>query len=138
MRVVAYVASLLLMLTLSDDALTSRILNRLTDGSNYLTTQELWFNQTLDHLSLSLSLSTAVDPFPLSKRYSLSLSPLHPIVSLCLSIHRDFFRRYYFHFPVHKTIRINSQIIHTICLIVKSVSANFVRHRCERIHTPTS
>lgn len=51
MMVVAYAASLLLMLTLSDAALTSRILNRLTDGSNYLTTQELWFNQTLDHFS---------------------------------------------------------------------------------------
>lgn len=61
----AYVASLLLMsiTTLSDAALTSRILNRLTDGSNYLTTQELWLNQTLDHFSpyvLSLSLSQMI------------------------------------------------------------------------------
>ncbi|KAL6959975.1 putative serine protease eda2, variant 2 [Sarracenia purpurea var. burkii] len=51
MRLESCVASFFLLLTLSDAAVTSRILNRLTAGSNYLTTQQLWFNQTLDHFS---------------------------------------------------------------------------------------
>ncbi|GFY87978.1 serine carboxypeptidase S28 family protein [Actinidia rufa] len=40
-----------LLLTISDAAVTSRIVNRLTASTNFLTTQELWFNQTLDHFS---------------------------------------------------------------------------------------
>lgn len=59
------VASYLLLLTISNGAPVSRIFQRITSPSNYLTNQELWFNQTLDHfspyvcilISLSLSLS---------------------------------------------------------------------------------
>ncbi|KAF5960949.1 hypothetical protein HYC85_002158 [Camellia sinensis] len=56
MKLAPYLASFfLLMLTLSDSeasVTSSRILNSLTSSSsNYLTNQELWFNQTLDHFS---------------------------------------------------------------------------------------
>ncbi|KAI8030650.1 putative serine protease EDA2 [Camellia lanceoleosa] len=56
MKLASYLASFfLLMLTLSDSeasVTSSRILNSLTSSSsNYLTNQELWFNQTLDHFS---------------------------------------------------------------------------------------
>ncbi|XAR73802.1 Prolyl oligopeptidase [Bertholletia excelsa] len=52
---VLYIASFsflsLFLLPFSGAASTSRILDRLAASSNYLTTQELWFNQTLDHFS---------------------------------------------------------------------------------------
>ncbi|XP_028096211.1 probable serine protease EDA2 isoform X4 [Camellia sinensis] len=56
MKLAPYLASFfLLMLTLSDSeasVTSSRILNSLTSSSsNYLTNQELWFNQNLDHFS---------------------------------------------------------------------------------------
>ncbi|XP_057492477.1 probable serine protease EDA2 isoform X1 [Actinidia eriantha] len=50
MRVVRWLW-LWLLITISDAAVTSRIVNRLTASTNFLTTQELWFNQTLDHFS---------------------------------------------------------------------------------------
>ncbi|CAK9157049.1 unnamed protein product [Ilex paraguariensis] len=46
-----FLASLLLLLTLSHGLLPSRILQRMTSSSNYLTNDQLWFNQTLDHFS---------------------------------------------------------------------------------------
>ncbi|XP_047310453.1 probable serine protease EDA2 [Impatiens glandulifera] len=46
------IASLSLLWGLADGSVSSRILQRLTiSSSTYLTTQELWFNQTLDHFS---------------------------------------------------------------------------------------
>ncbi|XP_059623532.1 probable serine protease EDA2 [Cornus florida] len=51
MRVWFLFASLLLLITLSNGFRSSRFLHRIAGSSNYLTNQELWFNQTLDHFS---------------------------------------------------------------------------------------
>ncbi|XP_057968049.1 probable serine protease EDA2 [Malania oleifera] len=50
MMLALIVSSILLIISFTDGAFTSRMLQRATD-SYYLTQEELWFNQTLDHFS---------------------------------------------------------------------------------------
>ncbi|KAA8531953.1 hypothetical protein F0562_006905 [Nyssa sinensis] len=51
MTLASYLAVFLLLIPLSNGAVTSRFHHRVTGSSYYLTNQELWFNQTLDHFS---------------------------------------------------------------------------------------
>ncbi|KAK9285099.1 hypothetical protein L1049_024284 [Liquidambar formosana] len=51
MRRALLVTSFLLLFSLSNGFATSRMLHRKAQHGNYLTSEELWFNQTLDHFS---------------------------------------------------------------------------------------
>ncbi|RVW51773.1 putative serine protease EDA2 [Vitis vinifera] len=51
MRLVLILTTFSLLCLASDGAITSRLLQRNSHSSNFLTTDELWFNQTVDHFS---------------------------------------------------------------------------------------
>lgn len=60
MRVVLILTTLSLLCLVSDGALTARLLQRLSHISNFLTAEELWFDQTLDHFSPVVFICTLI------------------------------------------------------------------------------